>query len=486
MERAQPLDELREPVHRFSRLRLLALRACGPRLRTKLVQTDQCSDAVRNPNELGAPCAQLRSCPAATRSFPRRSSHQSHDEARTSPTTKLAPVPRRSSHQSHGEARTNPTAKLAPIPRRKLVTNPPLPCRGEGRGEGTSRTPELALQPSTKLVFLLQGSRGSGSWPLALTSSNGCDRTYSSRPRAGRGGRRRRVSSRPGPAVGFGGCGVAYRSKPACPTSPSCREHVGAAKASEPHGGWPYRARGGDDLPPRSRPPPAASKPPPEGRRHPRPILLSPRGGSGAAPRSQTASPTSTSLCRTCGIGTRFVDPPLRPPPLRGEEPSLEPPLGVRGQPHESGGPGCGGPSRTTGLAFHPFNFQARVSSSGIERIGLVAVSTSPPATVATEPTPAVRERGGGRRRRVGSRPGPAAGFGGCGGAFPRIETSLPSFAKLSREHVGAAMLSEPHGGWPYCARGGGRKPPRLAYNHLPQRSTPPSRARTYPRPISL
>ena len=94
----------------------------------------------------------------------------------------------------------------APGVRRAEVREPRAPC--------SSRS-----TPSTKLVSLLLGSRGSGSWPLALTSSNGCDRTYSSRPRAGRGGRRRRVSSRPGPAVEFGGCGVAYRSKPACPAS---------------------------------------------------------------------------------------------------------------------------------------------------------------------------------------------------------------------------------------------------------------------------
>ena len=155
------------------------------------------------------------------------------------------------------------------------------------------RAPQISRStPSTKLVSLLQGSRGSGSWPSALTSSNGCDRTYSSRPRAGRGGRRRRVSSRPGPAVEFGGCGVAYRSKPACPTSPSCREHVGAAKASEPHGGWPYCARGGDDLP---APLPATSRsvqttvarscPPTPDPAEP------PRGCRGQRPRSQAASP---------------------------------------------------------------------------------------------------------------------------------------------------------------------------------------------------
>ena len=236
-----------------------------------------------------------------------------------------------------GRARGPPTQ---PPPLRagrvEPLTEPPRGSRGQRprvrrAGVRGPRAPQISRStPSTKLVSLLQGSRGSGSWPLALTSSNGCDRTYSSRPRErGRGGRRRRcVSSRPGPAVEFGGRGVAYRSKPACPISPSCRERVGAAKASEPHGGWPYCARGGDDLP---APLPATSRSVQptvtRARPYPRPDLAtSPHGGPGAAP------PESALSCQslephggwplTAPAAETTSPPRSRPPPVAFNPPS--------------------------------------------------------------------------------------------------------------------------------------------------------------------
>ena len=265
-------------------------------------------------------------------------------------------------------------------------------------GAGTSRTTESrAPPPSTKLVFLLQGSRGSGSWPSALTSSNGCDRTYSSRPRAGRGGRRRRGSSRPGPPVEFGRLRRELTgSKPACPTSPSCREHVGAAKASEPHGGVavlrPRRRRPSPpSLPATSRVafnPPSRARPPPT----PDPAEP-PRGFRGPRPRCQAAVPTSISFCSHVWIG-RARGPPTQPPPLRGGGATTEPPLGVRGQRPRIRRAGVRGPrapqiSRSTLRPSSCLFFRDREDRARGRQ-------HSPPATVATEPTPAVRERGGG------------------------------------------------------------------------------------------